>query len=323
MYKISLEKPIFMVWAGEYINDEGTFWKHKSRELSAEFEVILPTTGELNLLVNEKRYIVQQDECLIISPYSNISSDVTTDKSISFYWLHFLADWQIVEDLDPSFKNALEVISRQQVATSINNTVLLPDIFQMQNPISIHLLFRQLLTAMKTYKYSERSNDFFTSLILCSLSNDYLKHLALLHSNKPSKTEYIAEWIRVHLSDDITVKQIADHFEMNPNYLTRLFHQEQGISVKEYILLTKLEHAKYLLTTTIAPIREIAELSFFGDAKHFMRIFKQKVGITPSTYRKEYSKTRMNSKNIDPSDPLPTQFGTKALKNMIKSIFED
>ncbi|WP_400243026.1 helix-turn-helix transcriptional regulator [Niallia sp. JL1B1071] len=53
------------------------------------------------------------------------------------------------------------------------------------------------------------------------------------------RTEYIAEWIKVHLSQDITVKQFADQFEMNPNYLTRLFRQEQRISVKEYILFKR------------------------------------------------------------------------------------
>ena len=92
---------------------------------------------------------------------------------------------------------------------------------------------------------------------------------------------------------------------------------------KEYILTIKLDYAKRLLTTTTLTISEISEQAFFADAKHFMRLFKQKNGLTPSQYREENSHTNLNSSLMDPSSPLPEQFGNDALKRLLHEIMNE
>ena len=95
------------------------------------------------------------------------------------------------------------------------------------------------------------------------------------------------------------------------------------MGVKEYILTIKLDYAKRLLTTTTLTISEISEQAFFTDAKHFMRLFKQKNGLTPSQYREENSHTNLNSSLMDPSSTLPEQFGNDALKRLLHEIMNE
>ncbi|MBM9833679.1 helix-turn-helix transcriptional regulator, partial [Enterococcus faecalis] len=100
----------------------------------------------------------------------------------------------------------------------------------------------------------------------------------------------------------------------NQNYLNRLYKKEQGIGIKEYMVNIKIDYAKTLLATTNLSVNEVADQAFFSDAKHFMRTFKQKNGLTPSDYRAENAQTNLNSSQMNLSAPLPQQLGNEALK---------
>ena len=323
MYKISLEKNIFNVWAGQFVKETTISWNQKNTLHSENFELFLPTNGTLRILVNGEKKEVTENECLLIPPNSLLESSGPINHELTFYWIHFLASWKYIDENNAELQDGLSKIVHHQYTDTLNNSVILPECFRMNHPQRTFLRFRDLLDNSSRYCYSQRGNDYLTTLILLSLSDDFLENLSEETLKKVKKTATIAEWIRVNISNDISVKKIADHFEMNPNYLSRLFSSEQGITIKDCILNYKLENAKFLLLSTILPISEIAELSFFGDSKHFMKIFKQKIGVTPTNYRNQYSYTHMNTVNVNPSSPIPEQFGNSALKKMIKDILSE
>ena len=324
MFEISLEKPIFYVWAGQFVKNEGSIYRHKFSQHSENFEIFLPTQGEITFLVNNEPITVKENECFVASPNSVIMPyNDNYSGAQSMFWFHFLASWKPIAHNDKKLDIGLTMISERKNSAPLNNSIILPNRFCINKPERIYLLIRELLNHSVRYQYSQRTNDFYISLILIALSDDFLKSLAKKRSTSVYKTATIAEWIRVNLSPNLTLVKIAEEFNLNPNYLSRLFKKEQGICIKNYILNTKFDYAKYLLTTTLKPISEVAEEACFGDTKHFMRIFKQKTGLTPSNYRNQFSHTHMNSNTIDPSSTLPEQFGNKALKKMIKEILEE
>ncbi|MNC73208.1 HTH-type transcriptional regulator GadW [compost metagenome] len=51
------------------------------------------------------------------------------------------------------------------------------------------------------------------------------------------------------------------------------------------VIASRVEHAKYLLTTTDISVKKIAEMCGYASEIHFMRQFKQQLGLTPSQYR--------------------------------------
>ena len=59
------------------------------------------------------------------------------------------------------------------------------------------------------------------------------------------------------------------------------------MTVREYITQLRIEDAKQLLKFSNISVTEIAMTVGYTDSNYFTSLFKQKVGITPSKYRKE------------------------------------
>lgn len=83
-----------------------------------------------------------------------------------------------------------------------------------------------------------------------------------------------------------TVKYCAGEVNLSPNYLSDLLKKETGKNTKEYIDFYLLERAKQLLLNSNLNISEIAYDLGFEYSKSFTKLFKKKIGITPSEFRK-------------------------------------
>lgn len=93
---------------------------------------------------------------------------------------------------------------------------------------------------------------------------------------------YIEENFR---NPDLTNAAIADHFDMNPAYLSRIFKQENGKTVTDYVTELRVENAKKMLITTVKTVNAIAEECGFANIHTFIRVFKKYTGTTPGVFR--------------------------------------
>ena len=84
-----------------------------------------------------------------------------------------------------------------------------------------------------------------------------------------------------------TIKELADTLHTNRTYLSGYIKVSYQLSFRDWITDLRLEYAKrYMLQHTQQNIAEIAEVSGFVSPSHFTRIFKEKVGVSPSKWRK-------------------------------------
>ncbi|MET3699653.1 AraC family two component transcriptional regulator [Bacillus oleivorans] len=95
----------------------------------------------------------------------------------------------------------------------------------------------------------------------------------------------ILQYIDDYLSHEISLKNIADHVFLNPQYVGQLFKSELNQTFTEYITEQRLKRAKKLLKETNLKVYEVAQLSGYKSPKHFMTVFKHEVGMTPVQYR--------------------------------------
>ena len=118
---------------------------------------------------------------------------------------------------------------------------------------------------------------------------DYTQRVERLHLGKhPSKlTVDVANYIQKHLSEPITVDQIAGHLFLSRPYLSRKFKEGTGESLTDFILKEKTEEAKRLLRYSDKPVTAIGSYLGFSSASHFSRVFKSYVGSTPTEYREK------------------------------------
>lgn len=98
----------------------------------------------------------------------------------------------------------------------------------------------------------------------------------------------VKELVAHRLGQEISLFSIAELVHLNPQYLSALFKAETGQNFSEYVTVSRMNKAKQLLKDTNLKVYEIAELSGYASSKHFMAVFKQVIGVTPSHYR-DYS----------------------------------
>ncbi len=98
------------------------------------------------------------------------------------------------------------------------------------------------------------------------------------------------DFIFSHLHDRITLEDLAAEADCNPNYLSQLFKECEGISISGYILQEKINRAKNLLIYSDYSYIEIATYLGFSSQSHLGTHFKKQTGYTLRQYRETYGR---------------------------------
>lgn len=85
---------------------------------------------------------------------------------------------------------------------------------------------------------------------------------------------------------DLSVATLADSLSLHPDYLSRLFSSEAEMSLNAYIVSMRIQLAKELLSNLNISISRVSELCGFSERGYFTKVFKQKVGATPSQFQR-------------------------------------
>jgi len=109
-----------------------------------------------------------------------------------------------------------------------------------------------------------------------------------IHKTPPGAkvVERAIAWIHDHYAEDISVSGIAEHLYISSSYFMRVFKENTGITVNEYITEYRLEKAKKLLRTNRYKIYEVCDYVGFRDPRHFAQLFKKYTKLTPRQYMK-------------------------------------
>lgn len=94
-------------------------------------------------------------------------------------------------------------------------------------------------------------------------------------------------YILQNISRSISTDELARWLGLNRTYLCRLFRQQTGKSVGEYITGIKMAEAKRLLSLSKKTLREISDYLGYSSQSHFQNTFKREVGITPGEWREQ------------------------------------
>lgn len=96
----------------------------------------------------------------------------------------------------------------------------------------------------------------------------------------------IDNYIRTHLDEVLSVKQLCDEIGISKNKLYETSHQSFHMPIGEYITAARIDEAKQLLNTTDYPITQISAMVGIRNYNYFIKFFKTNVGISPLKYRK-------------------------------------
>ncbi len=97
----------------------------------------------------------------------------------------------------------------------------------------------------------------------------------------------IIKYINENINEHISLKLGAELCNMSQSQFGRVFKKETGKNFKEYILLKKIEQAKFYIKNTNKSLGEISDFLGFEDNSYFTKTFKKIEGITPKQYREK------------------------------------
>lgn len=119
--------------------------------------------------------------------------------------------------------------------------------------------------------------------------NAYSKHILMC-----------IDYVYDNIYSGVTVQDAAAELGLTPQYLSKLFKQEVGINLSDFIMNKRITAAENMLRYSEYTPLDIGNYLCFSSQSHFISCFKKKTGLTPRKYREYYF--RMNWGNVKDGD---------------------
>lgn len=190
--------------------------------------------------------------------------------------------------------NYAKNIENLQLAFKERDSLLYQRLLDQKKPDSAGLPFEAQLDwegvqkYILHYFYLEGTVTGFSSLYKLLSAGKELMYQAPSPANiPPHLTEQVKHYVEDHYMEDIGINTISSVYGITPNYLSKLFHQKEGMRFMDYLTRVRISHAKRLLTSfPLTPVSEVAEQVGYNGSRHFSKVFQKITGQTPSEYRK-------------------------------------
>jgi two-component system, response regulator YesN len=92
--------------------------------------------------------------------------------------------------------------------------------------------------------------------------------------------------IEHNLEQDFSISELAEKLHLHPGYISSLFRDSESVSLQQYIIRRKIEHAADLLREPGARVFEVAQRIGYSSPYHFSRIFKKIKSVSPKDYQR-------------------------------------
>ncbi|MDD4296294.1 MAG: AraC family transcriptional regulator [Ruminiclostridium sp.] len=131
------------------------------------------------------------------------------------------------------------------------------------------------------------------------------------------EVQKIKSWIDRNIEENISLSQLSSFSGYSPYYVSKKFHELEGISLREYILILKIQHSAIQLNETDDRIIDIAMSHGYSSQEAFTRAFMKVYRISPWSYRK----LQKPSPNAEKSRLLHSVGFTKPIGGMDMKIY--
>ena len=111
-----------------------------------------------------------------------------------------------------------------------------------------------------------------------------------IHARVTRQFLAVQEFIHRHIREPILLGDMARVVGLHPTYFSDRFQKLAGERPLEYLLRYRMERAQFLLLTSLAPVKQVAQDVGIQDAAYFTRAFTRFWRVSPTQYRAEHSR---------------------------------
>ena len=222
-------------------------------------ELIYVTKGSLSITVNKKSVILSAGDAYLIRRYSTLSGNMQSTDACCFYTVSFIST---VLKYDTLFS---KVLSLERFSPNAEMLLSNINLYNSRESDARYLCDSSMLLLLETLFTSQRK--------------------------EPERVQMngIMEYVNDNISSDLTIEKVGKHFHYSGDYISKIFKEQFGMPLKQYIVERKLSVAKRLLATSELPIQNIASSIGFEDTVLFEKFFKYHTKTTPKKYRNLYT----------------------------------
>ncbi len=222
------------------------------------------TEGEL--IVDGKWRKAEKGACLITAPHSE-QGVRASGSAILHDWFHFVGG------------NTDEIL--RKYGLSPGNIY-----YPRDDSFVTHDIREAELAFVGTSSYAKELAALLIEVLFAHIGNT-------LSARAPKESPYLyrrftdlRSEILLHYDKPYSVSQMADMLSLSPSRFHRLYKGYFGVSPARDVQNARIEHAKLLLWQEGISVTEAAERLGYNNIYHFIRQFKEHVGITPGEYKK-------------------------------------
>ncbi len=222
--------------------------------------------GEGLIKIGNQEYYPQKGQ-LVLMPAGVLQSYSAINRNtFKKYWCHFTAkvgDMNLFDFIEVPY--VIDVDDRERLKK------LFEELISLHEDGELHKILRE--------------KAIMTELIAYFIEKAGVQKLKFAGNSTAEKLNNVLKYIQEHISENITVENLANSVHFHPNYFTNIFKKYIGMPPIQYINKMRIERAKYLLRTTDSQINEIALKTGFCDGYYFSKAFKSYTGYSPSDFR--------------------------------------
>lgn len=225
--------------------------------------------GSGNLNYNGTNYSLKQGECVFLDCNGSYFHE-TKQNLWTLHWIHFSG---------PAMRGIYEKY-RQRGGLP----VLRPKSLSRYEKLWEELFS---LASSEDYIRDMRMNEKLSAL-LTRIMEESWNPAAQIRSEKKNQLSAIHTYLQGHFTEHILLDELANSFYINKYYMERIFKEQFGVPINQYLLQLRITKAKQMLRFTDNSIEEIGFACGIGAPQYFSRTFRKIEGISPSEYRKQW-----------------------------------
>lgn len=166
-----------------------------------------------------------------------------------------------------------------------------PDISKQPEDKIYKNIVHMLLKMTQVYEAKQSGYLLHFSGLLMLTMYEIITNYASLKSNKKivedNRLKEIFADIHENYREKLTVSSLAKKYHYHPDYLSRHFKQQSGITLKRYVYGIRLNFVHHEVLTTNKAIQDIFHENGITNIKLGTRLFKEQYGLTPFQLRKQ------------------------------------
>ncbi len=273
--KLGFEFPVSIEASNAGLFVSPGYGTHATRVLDS-YELIFVTRGELDLFEEEERFHVEPNQTLLLFPGRRHGGLLPYAQELNFYWVHFRLQKEI-----PSAAR-----------------IRVPKLATVSDPVALTETFCQFISDQESGALAPVNAAHLIALMLCAVAeaDDSRTQAPAGKRRRTSVAERVQRFLDENFQTPITTSTIARALRYNPDYLERVYRDQEETSIIEGLHLRRIAAARALLRNEVGKnINEIAFACGYSDPGYFRRKFKRLTGLTPKQFRTLYGRTHINA----------------------------